>query len=248
VRRRGFTLIELLVVIAIIAILAAILFPVFAQAREKARSATCQSNLKQIATGWMMYSQDYDEFSTWIAPDYVNSGVKPDIPGAPAPCPTARWLLWQHLIFPYTKNVGVLSCPSSNYRYPGAGVCPGNWYHPFGGYGGNTFVMGIAIASMEKPADTVLAIDDGSVVLNTTTTVDGWNVNLNHYYLAWWGNDFGNNATTTCPRHNTMQNVAWCDGHVKAVKTSYIRENPAGPTYPFTTTGGHPLWRLTNKL
>src|SRR5687767_12655782 len=59
--RRAFTLIELLVVIAIIAILAAILFPVFAQAREKARQATCQSNLKQISTGFLMYTQDYDE-------------------------------------------------------------------------------------------------------------------------------------------------------------------------------------------
>ena len=60
-RKRGFTLIELLVVIAIIAILAAILFPVFAKAREKARTASCQSNLKQLALGAMMYAQDYDE-------------------------------------------------------------------------------------------------------------------------------------------------------------------------------------------
>ena len=60
-RNRGFTLIELLVVIAIIAILAAILFPVFAQAREKARSATCQSNLRQMGLAWHMYFQDYDE-------------------------------------------------------------------------------------------------------------------------------------------------------------------------------------------
>ena len=63
-RKRGFTLIELLVVIAIIAILAAILFPVFAQAREAARKASCQSNLKQIGTALLMYSQDYDEMMT----------------------------------------------------------------------------------------------------------------------------------------------------------------------------------------
>src|SRR5437879_7509284 len=60
-RRRGFTLIELLVVIAIIAVLSAILFPVFAQAREKARQTSCLSNLKQIGTGYMLYVQDYDE-------------------------------------------------------------------------------------------------------------------------------------------------------------------------------------------
>ncbi|MFQ6098945.1 MAG: DUF1559 domain-containing protein, partial [Armatimonadota bacterium] len=60
-RTVGFTLIELLVVIAIIAILAAILFPVFSRAREKARQASCQSNLKQLALGFLMYAQDYDE-------------------------------------------------------------------------------------------------------------------------------------------------------------------------------------------
>ena len=71
--RNAFTLIELLVVIAIIAILAAILFPVFAQAREKARQATCQSNMKQIVLGWLMYGQDYDEI---CAPSWVKSNLK----------------------------------------------------------------------------------------------------------------------------------------------------------------------------
>jgi prepilin-type N-terminal cleavage/methylation domain-containing protein len=69
-QRRGFTLIELLVVIAIIAILAAILFPVFAQAREKARSAACLSNLKQVGMATRMYSQDYDEV---LVPNYLYS-------------------------------------------------------------------------------------------------------------------------------------------------------------------------------
>ena len=91
---RGFTLIELLVVIAIIAILAAILFPVFARARENARRASCSSNLKQIGLGLIQYSQDYDE-------KYPYSRTDPD----PAP--------WQTKIFPYVKSSQLFACPSN---------------------------------------------------------------------------------------------------------------------------------------
>ncbi len=72
---RGFTLIELLVVIAIIAILAAILFPVFAKAREKARTASCSNNMKQLGTALMMYVQDYDEALPYGSSAYINSHV-----------------------------------------------------------------------------------------------------------------------------------------------------------------------------
>ncbi len=96
--RKAFTLIELLVVIAIIAILAAILFPVFARAREKARQASCQSNLKQLMLAALMYCQDYDE--VWIMRYY---DVAPD------------WSLrieWFEAIEPYMKNQQILQCPS----------------------------------------------------------------------------------------------------------------------------------------
>ncbi len=96
-RRTGFTLIELLVVIAIIAILAAILFPVFARARENARKSTCQSNLKQIGIGMSMYIQDYDE--TLPAP-YVFNG------------PTPPRIRWHELVQPYVKNTQIRFCPS----------------------------------------------------------------------------------------------------------------------------------------
>src|SRR5579883_1077278 len=104
-KNRAFTLIELLVVIAIIAILAAILFPVFAQAREKARQTSCLSNMKQLALANIMYVQDYDEA-------FCNEGVAG---------PTNNWG-WQYTwIFetqPYMKNYGINHCPSDSHTTP----------------------------------------------------------------------------------------------------------------------------------
>jgi len=105
-KRRGFTLIELLVVIAIIAILAAILFPVFAQARAKARQATCVSNVKQLTLGFMMYVQDYDEtFPFWNWGDSYGSGSR---------TPNHFESFWAFAIYPYVKNGGIYADPQSN--------------------------------------------------------------------------------------------------------------------------------------
>lgn len=100
-KRRGFTLIELLVVIAIIAILAAILFPVFARARDAARKTQCTSNLKQIGTAIIMYAQDYDEC---LVPAQTGTCQQPDSFG------------WGDLIQPYAKNTGLLFCPSNTVK------------------------------------------------------------------------------------------------------------------------------------
>ena len=99
--RRAFTLIELLVVIAIIAILAAILFPVFAQAREAARTTSCLSNTKQLGTSIIMYAQDYDEMLVLTAYYDVASG----------------WVYgWQDLVVPYIKNFNIMICPNAQYK------------------------------------------------------------------------------------------------------------------------------------
>jgi len=112
--RKGFTLIELLVVIAIIAILAAILFPVFAKAREKARTASCNSNLKQIGLGLIMYSQDYDEqLIRYYANDYI----------------------WMEKIMPYVKNQQLFKCPSSSSGWgtPNTTACASTSHPPESG-------------------------------------------------------------------------------------------------------------------
>jgi len=106
-RRAGFTLIELLVVIAIIAILASILFPVFARARSKARQSACMSNLRQLGTALAMYADDYDE----MLPLWSLVGGAPDGSGRlPGPAYT-----WDTQLFPYMKNTQILVCSENPY-------------------------------------------------------------------------------------------------------------------------------------
>src|SRR5438093_1557307 len=145
-RSKGFTLIELLVVIAIIAILAAILFPVFAQAREKARSITCISNLRQMVGAALMYSQDYDEQTVpaWLG--YPTGAVG-----------------FQELLQPYVKSNRLMVCPSREGSKVGWEGDPAQW----GGYAHNHDTLGwngsVAMAAIKRPAGLIYFQDSGAV-------------------------------------------------------------------------------------
>ena len=127
--KKGFTLIELLVVIAIIAILAAILFPVFAQAREKARAASCLSNTKQFGTALQLYMDDYDE--TYPPKTSLDSATQPADTNYPSRKFAGKWVdfwfggpqysNWMDCIYPYVKNINMYVCPSGIKNIPGYG-------------------------------------------------------------------------------------------------------------------------------
>ena len=150
--RRGFTLIELLVVIAIIAILAAILFPVFARAREKARQTSCLSNLKQLDLGFMMYVQDYDEMLPGPAPlnpaamgwGYYGHWVPASVP------PMA---VEQGGLYPYVKNAQLFLCPSD-----------ANGAAKRLSYSMNANCGFQAIARANQPAETILLVDESATL------------------------------------------------------------------------------------
>jgi prepilin-type N-terminal cleavage/methylation domain-containing protein/prepilin-type processing-associated H-X9-DG protein len=229
-RKRGFTLIELLVVIAIIAILAAILFPVFAKAREKARQASCQSNLKQIGLACAQYTQDYDEQLTPL-------GTTP--PGYTGYPQTSGWMPWCQLVQPYIKNYQAFICPSDtsnptpptpsyaiNHFNPGGatGSCSGMASLTFNGPGNY-----VALASCVSPAQTIYFIEDNGY----------WEMWTMQFHL-----DPANSMGVH--RHNGTENLLFCDGHVKAFQqgrtnpTMYTDEQvatPAGWSPPVANDG-----------
>ncbi len=141
-RKSGFTLIELLVVIAIIAILAAILFPVFARAREKAKQASCLSNLKQFGIAMHMYSSDYDDF---LVPHAAGTNLR-----------------WPERLFPYIKNKEIYRCPSADKK-----LCWNYLGVLFGGYGINYDLHHVSLgapfelAKINYPSQTLTLFDIG---------------------------------------------------------------------------------------
>jgi len=199
-RHAGFTLIELLVVIAIIAILAAILFPVFARAREKARQASCQSNLKQLALSFQMYAQDFDET---LPVNYYNTPAGSTRTFPDGSTASAGPWLWFHMIYPYVNNDQIFNCPTSSGRYAGgyywdyaACYAYNRWV---GKYPWNTNERPTSISIIKKPAETPLLADCD-------------------YYLMAPDSNYADNDRRPAPRHNDNLNMAYVDGHVKTVR------------------------------
>ncbi len=207
-RRQGFTLIELLVVIAIIAILAAILFPVFARARENARKSNCQSNLKQLGTGFAMYVQDYDE--KWPSM-WRDEGSIYHLPPQQPAANTTHYFTAAEAIYPYVKNTGVFLCPSAQTPIPiGYNAFPTAYNYP-----GGTNCIGSANpsnAQIDQVAN-VIVLYDGNNTMDSWWPAGDQAALINGTpgpSVAWTSANWSLNR-----RHMDGANVLFADGHVK---------------------------------
>jgi prepilin-type N-terminal cleavage/methylation domain-containing protein/prepilin-type processing-associated H-X9-DG protein len=192
--RKGFTLIELLVVIAIIAILAAILFPVFARAREKARQTSCLSNMKQLVLAFQMYCQDYDE-TTPLNMDYTTPEIS----------------RWYNTLTPYIKNDQLYRCPSVP-RLERAYAQPYQWgYYHLSESDHNVYGGGISLASIKHPAE-LMAF--GEVKERGTS-------NHGCFSLMGTANPWGYD-TGALDQHNKGMNCGMVDGHAKWLPEQHL--------------------------
>lgn len=226
--RSGFTLIELLVVIALIAILAAILFPVFGRARENARKSACLSNLKQVGLGFMQYSQDYDENV---------------VPGRVGPLSTAVYFSWSGIIQPYVKSTQVLVYPSYSGNTASATAVPKSYSYNFAAAG----APNRSLATYELPAQTVFLVDSiGSSTL-------GSNQSLLFFVDTTTQKEIGRIATANMPYsssacapeainnsalHLEGSNYMFADGHVKWLRYSAGAVTTCGTAVPQRNLNG----------
>ena len=262
-KRKAFTLIELLVVIAIIAILAAILFPVFARARENARRSSCQSNLKQIGLGIIQYAQDYDEKMPRAYYAY------PDSSGTPAGNDIIGDYKWMDVVQPYAKSVQVFNCPSDSfsngthraYVYPPSSR--NSTLQEFGSYncnqgysglgqdnsgplGGNATSQGASLSSMQDVSRTVMISDavgdNGNASFSTTDTTSNFFISpatdaANPAKQRMIANKPAAGATQysgPVEPHLDTANILFADGHVKSMKVDALSGTNAGVWTMFT--------------
>jgi prepilin-type N-terminal cleavage/methylation domain-containing protein/prepilin-type processing-associated H-X9-DG protein len=252
--RRAFTLIELLVVIAILALLAAILFPVFSRARENARRTSCQNNLKQIGIGLLQYCQDSDEATTR---SFFGTAGDTD---------SAANYKWMDAIFPYVKNEQLFTCPSdsaANRRYVwNKTLAAGQTTQNYGSYGLNgaygnagdnqtpprsSGLYLVTLPQIEVPAATVWVTDN-----NNAVSV----VNTGGSQGFFWTDATANPPiTTTSPRqlqniverHLDTVGVVFCDGHVKSLKLDDMaRKKTVTDPVDGTTKSVMPIFTIEN--
>jgi prepilin-type N-terminal cleavage/methylation domain-containing protein/prepilin-type processing-associated H-X9-DG protein len=228
---KGFTLIELLVVIAIIAILAAILFPVFAQVREKARTTACLSNLKQLGLAASQYTIDNDErfmyeYRSENSGDTTFPHNRPALPDGTlsgwytGPLNNLTCSNWAYELQPYVKNTGIMSCPSSPDQ--------SDWNPPTSkdraSYVASSYMLDgfipngapLSLASIKQPAQVVLIFDLGNS--NSVVQIQGFNG-----YPGNCAKNVNFNSSYTCPRcypnwtprHQNGRNYIFADGHAK---------------------------------
>ena len=243
--KSGFTLIELLVVIAIIAILAAILFPVFAQAREKARQTACMSNLKQIGTAAYMYVQDYDERYPYSDVTLPNGSPGPLNPAANTGFGLrVNHYKWEAWLMPYIKNTQIFFCPSRT-RDEAAWATNGEIKNGYAlnvaitgasnGASNRVSFLGGGIAGLQSPAETFLIQELWNQVTYNYLLPNGSDAVL---YPAALREDWtaylkpnGNVDKKSTP-HSDGFNLAFCDGHAKWMKVdSFLAQSPNTSEY-----------------
>ena len=196
--RKGFTLIELLVVIAIIAILAAILFPVFAKAREKARMTSCMSNMKQLALGVLMYVQDYDSRYPPLR-TYWTGGAHAD--------PTRVCDFWVEGVQPYVKNWQLFICPSADGAATGGPLGAAHAKN----YAFNPFMEQRKESEVQAPAGTLM-LEETRIACPDIGT--------------WCLGCGAANQGGFTRAHDDKMNWAYMDGHVKTKKIANVFFNP----------------------
>lgn len=212
-QQKGFTLIELLVVIAIIAILAAILFPVFARAREKARTTNCLSNVKQITLGFDMYATDSDEAYPL---EYINGTFDATTTYAGKALGVTNYIIWVDSIMPYVKNEQMFVCPSTRL-----------WLS----YGINRGMSGRSAAYLEYPSESLLVCD---------TAIYNGRAEWAYRYVteahsadpAYWLPAHGGGGDEA--GHFGSYNVGFCDGHAKLQNFGQLQS---------VTYGGSTYWQ-----